>query len=203
VRPQPHVKARRTARQARLRALGYSNYADYLRSAHWKQTKAHYRASDLPQECICGEPDVHLHHMTYDRIGAEKLTDLTPLCPNCHTLIHILEFRGDVSLDFVGFFDEGRAVEGRAALAQFAEQQRQDSAARLRAQQDEVLALSFASRLMRARDHARFKRRVDISHRVHVLKLMIHRGKSNEALTRQLMRIEETAYGWDGWQDAA
>jgi hypothetical protein len=96
-------------RAARLRALGYASYSDYLRSPHWREVKARYRASDLPQACMCGADDVQLHHTTYDRIDAEDLSDLLPLCASCHTLIHVLEARGEVALDFAGFESAERA----------------------------------------------------------------------------------------------
>lgn len=39
----------------------------------------------------------------------ERLEDLTPLCPNCHAMIHVLVNRGEIGLDFAGFVDEQRA----------------------------------------------------------------------------------------------
>lgn len=106
LRPQP----RRRQRAKRLRELGYQDYDDYLRSPHWRAIKARYRASELPQVCMCGETEVHLHHKTYERIGAENLTDLTPLCATCHTLIHVLERRGEIGLDLAGFESAQRRV---------------------------------------------------------------------------------------------
>lgn len=197
-----HVRTRRRKRHAKLLKLGYQGYSDYLRSPHWKAIKAQYRQSELPQDCICGDPDVQLHHMTYARIGNERLTDLTPLCARCHSLIHVLEFRGEIELDFTGFFNEGRATEGREFLRRLAEEQERLRTERLQAQQREVLASSFAARLLKARRHARF-RHVDVSGHIHVLKHMVKRGRDDESLTRQLRRIEEIAYGWEGWRDAA
>lgn len=205
VRPNApkHVRDRRHRRQAQLARLGYTNYNAYLRSPHWQATKARYRQSDLPQDCICGETEVQLHHMTYKRIGGENLTDLTPLCHRCHALIHVLEFRGEIGLNFEGFFDSGRAVEGRDMLRDLAEQQRREVEAARRERQAEVLSLSFATRLLRVREHARFRRHIDITSHTHVLKHMVRDGKSDQALTRKLRQIEEIVYGWDGWRDAA
>lgn len=201
--PPKHVRDRRSQRRSKLLKLGYTNYAEYMRSPHWKAVKARYRASDLPQDCICGEQDVQLHHMTYERIGREELTDLTPLCARCHALVHVLEFRGEITLDFVGFFDSGRAAEGRRALRAFAEEQERQRREHIEAQQREVLALPFAARLIRARDHARFRRRVDVSSAIRILKRSVEEGRSELALTRSLRIIEEKAYGWEGWRDAA
>lgn len=95
----------------RLLALGYSDYPSYLRSSHWVRMRAQYRDSEHPQECICGEMEgLQLHHLTYERVGAERLTDLSPLCAVCHAMIHVLEQRGEVGLDFRGFVNEQRAL---------------------------------------------------------------------------------------------
>jgi 5-methylcytosine-specific restriction endonuclease McrA len=95
----PHVRRRRRKREYALKQLGYRTYSDYTRSAHWRDVKARYRASDLPQACRCGEEKVQYHHKTYERLGAEELTDIEPLCSRCHTVVHSLERRGDMSLD--------------------------------------------------------------------------------------------------------
>jgi hypothetical protein len=101
-----------------LEALGFPDYPAYLRSPHWKAKRADYRCSSQPQECICGETEsLQLHHMTYDRIGDEALTDLTPLCGSCHNMIHELERRGDIGLDLTGFVNEERAKRHQAEQA--------------------------------------------------------------------------------------
>ena len=76
-----------------------------------------YRESDRPQNCICGETErLQLHHLTYERVGAERLDDLTPLCANCHAMIHELERRGEIGLDFTGFVDAKRAERNRSTM---------------------------------------------------------------------------------------
>jgi len=55
--------------------------------------------------------------MTYERVGREELTDLTPLCRRCHAMLHELERRGEVGLDFTGFVNEERARRNREAAA--------------------------------------------------------------------------------------
>jgi len=113
----PAVRKRRRGRQVRLEALGFPDYPAYLRSSHWKAKRAEYRCSPNPQECICGETEsLQLHHTTYERIGNEALTDLTPLCGSCHNMIHELERRGEIGLDFTGFVNEERAKRNRAAV---------------------------------------------------------------------------------------
>lgn len=113
----PHVRQRRLQRQARLARLGFEDYPAYLRSSNWSAVRRRYRESDLPQVCMCGEEDVQLHHMTYERVGEEELTDLVPLCANCHVMIHVLERRGEIALDFAGFESLARAMEYRKTRA--------------------------------------------------------------------------------------
>lgn len=65
------------------------NYRDYIRSAAWAEKRAAYRRSNLPQGCyVCGARKVDLHHKTYKRLGAERLTDLLPLCREHHFRAH-------------------------------------------------------------------------------------------------------------------
>ena len=67
----------------------YPTYAQYLKSAHWKNTKRKYRKSKAPQYClICGDKKYQLHHLTYERIGREHLGDFVPLCATCHGWLH-------------------------------------------------------------------------------------------------------------------
>lgn len=70
-------------------------YKEYLKSEHWKKKQAEYRASSLPQEClICGNKKFEIHHRSYDRIGAELLSDFAPLCRTHHAKTHELVKKG-------------------------------------------------------------------------------------------------------------
>lgn len=199
MRPPRHVRERWARRRARLRRLGYDSYGAYLGSPHWLQLRASYRESDLPQGCICGETDVQLHHMTYERIGAERLTDLTPLCTPCHALVHELERRRQLPLDLDGLCDEGRAAEGRALLNAMAAEARCRREQALADEQREVLALSYAARLLRVARRAKYERHFDVGHELFVIKQRAAKGVSDETMTRLLRRLEERVYGWDGW----
>lgn len=194
----PHVAERRRERAVLLGQLGFSTYGEYLRSPHWVHLRRAYRNSDMPQDCVCGETDVHLHHLTYERIGAEMLIDLTPLCARCHSLVHVLEWRGQVGLDLGKLHDEERALAGREWLRSEVAAREIEAAQRLADEKTLVLSLSFAARLMRARSVLK-ARHIDASHRVHALAGMVKRGASSAALTRNLRRIESLAYGWDDW----
>jgi hypothetical protein len=110
-------RVRRWKRRLRLQELGYRNYREYLRSPHWKAKRLEYAGSEQPQDCMCGETEgLQLHHLTYERIGAEEVTDLTPLCATCHAMVHTLEARGEIGLDFTGFVNEERAKRRKAEV---------------------------------------------------------------------------------------
>lgn len=74
--------------KARLAELNMT-YGEYLKSDIWKRTRARYYAKH-PRQCkICGSRgDIHLHHKTYKRLGAEWLMDLVPLCATHHEEFH-------------------------------------------------------------------------------------------------------------------
>ncbi len=77
-------------------------YASYMRSPAWWQRRHRWveEESVLLQSgqsinCAgCGEPwrlsRDDLHHVSYDRLGAEHHDDLWPMCRHCHTALHDL-----------------------------------------------------------------------------------------------------------------
>jgi 5-methylcytosine-specific restriction endonuclease McrA len=71
-----------------------AEYRQYIQSPAWRAVRQRYFASGMPQECyVCGtprKPGMHLHHRTYKNLGAERLMDLVPVCPDCHELIHAI-----------------------------------------------------------------------------------------------------------------
>lgn len=79
-----------------LRALPY---AEYLQSPWWRAKRndalraARYRC----QRCE-SKRELQVHHLTYERIGAELPGDLEVLCRGCHLGEHSLETRTFVSL---------------------------------------------------------------------------------------------------------
>jgi len=64
-------------------------YEAYISSPEWKLKRAEYKAS-RPWSCfVCSETKkLHLHHITYRRMGCELLDDLIPLCSDCHAATH-------------------------------------------------------------------------------------------------------------------
>lgn len=66
------------------------SYEDYLRTKHWKNIKNEY-SKRYERECVCcgeREGNLHLHHLTYERIGNEEMEDLVYLCKKCHMNLH-------------------------------------------------------------------------------------------------------------------
>jgi hypothetical protein len=80
-------QADRLNRSARRR--GYKSYSHYLHSSHWQGFRVRYREFGRPQYCIkCGAKEFVLHHLSYKRMGREKLDDVIALCPDCHAWEH-------------------------------------------------------------------------------------------------------------------
>jgi len=67
-----------------LRFLGFKSLPHYLKSKHWRHFKRLYKTSGLPQACAhCGFCQFQLRHLSHERLGAELLTDVLPLCNHC------------------------------------------------------------------------------------------------------------------------
>lgn len=114
----PHVAARVDRRDERLKSLGYNDYAGYLASPAWRKVKARYRKLVIEACGLCGcDGSLDLHHTTYERVGEELPNDLVWLCRNCHRMVHVLEQRGDMGLDFAGLEDFQRAARYAAENA--------------------------------------------------------------------------------------
>ena len=80
---QPHLNG------AAFYKMNRDDYQKYLQSSHWRKVKAQYKKRYKYVCYLCGATDIlHLHHVTYERIGNENLTDLVYLCENCHSFIH-------------------------------------------------------------------------------------------------------------------
>lgn len=69
----------------------WRNYQIYLESDHWKA----FRAKILNERKHCCEnckssERLQIHHITYERLGAELPTDVAVLCKPCHKRTHRL-----------------------------------------------------------------------------------------------------------------
>jgi hypothetical protein len=200
----PHLLARWAHRDARLSELGFSSYGEFLKSDGWQRTKERFRESQMPQECICGDDDVHFHHLTYERLGRERLSDLMPLCRRCHQMVHALERRGDIGLDLEGLtLDEERAAAGRAFLTGEVLRLEHEREFSLREEQARILAMTYAARLTNAVKVAKSKRR-DVSREVRLIGIILRKPvspKRERFLTLRLRLIEEKAYDWEDWAE--
>lgn len=90
----------RVPRESRCRTLKPDEYAAYIRSPEWQSVRQRYFASPgMPQFCmVCGSSAFDLHHMTYKRLGHERLSDLWPLCREHHLGVHTLMKEAGVDL---------------------------------------------------------------------------------------------------------
>jgi 5-methylcytosine-specific restriction endonuclease McrA len=90
---------RRLLRRKRLHALGLKmeEYDTYLQSAHWqdfrKQVFAKQRerlGKNCCERCPKGGDDtkLHVHHLTYERLGKECFEDVQIICGECHDKEH-------------------------------------------------------------------------------------------------------------------
>jgi 5-methylcytosine-specific restriction endonuclease McrA len=74
------------------RAEWWEEYSAYLRSPQWYALRSQilerdeYRCQTHFEGCTATAD--HVHHLTYDRMGAELYEDLVSVCLSCHTLIH-------------------------------------------------------------------------------------------------------------------
>jgi 5-methylcytosine-specific restriction endonuclease McrA len=72
--------------------VDYEDYSQYLRSSHWASVRrrARARAGDRCERCGVprSEAVLHVHHLTYEHLGAELDDELQVLCESCHQEAH-------------------------------------------------------------------------------------------------------------------
>lgn len=148
----PQIAARASTRDAKLKSLGHKDYAAYLASPAWAKVKAHYRKLVIEACGLCGcESQLDLHHMTYERVGEELPADLVWLCRSCHRMVHVLEKRGDMGLDFAGLEDFQRAARYAAENAARNEQAEAEfSCSRYEHGRDELAIMNIAQQIKTA-----------------------------------------------------
>lgn len=67
----------------------FINYHDYMATKSWEEKKIERLKHDGYQCQICGSgKNLTVHHITYDRLGAEDLDDIITVCKTCHDKIH-------------------------------------------------------------------------------------------------------------------
>lgn len=66
-------------------------YTAYLESAAWQQKREEAFAAYGRTCNLCEAPDnLHVHHLTYERLFNEDIADLQVLCRTCHVTTHQL-----------------------------------------------------------------------------------------------------------------
>ena len=91
-------------RRAQLHKLGLrmEEYeTKYLFSIHWREFRERVLTSQRERlgRNICERcppdaneklaTDLHVHHLTYERLGEERMEDVAILCRKCHDKIHL------------------------------------------------------------------------------------------------------------------
>lgn len=67
----------------------YVEYSTYILSEDWNTKRKSRLAKDNYQCAICGTgKNLSVHHITYERLGSERLDDLITLCKDCHKQVH-------------------------------------------------------------------------------------------------------------------
>lgn len=65
-----------------------SKFGNYYGSEEWKKTRKRILGRDEQRCQACGAAAECVHHIVYDRLGAENDLDLISLCHSCHDAIH-------------------------------------------------------------------------------------------------------------------
>ncbi len=85
-------------------------YKKHLCSANWKKFRklAIEKANHRCEKCKISSGSLEVHHLNYDRLGREFLTDVQVVCPSCHPQADVerkrfLEARGLVRRDNAAF----------------------------------------------------------------------------------------------------
>lgn len=73
-----------------LEIVGRDRYFAYLRSSSWQRVRRRelHRAGYVCEDCSVSNVPLHVHHLTYERLGLEAPGDLRVLCAVCHEARH-------------------------------------------------------------------------------------------------------------------
>jgi len=65
------------------------DYKSYLQSPEWERRRqAAFDYADHRCQVCYSNIKIQAHHRTYERLGAERPSDLTVLCDDCHAKYH-------------------------------------------------------------------------------------------------------------------
>lgn len=65
-----------------------ADYQRYLCSRHWRIFRLAVMIAANGRCAICNKPADDVHHLTYERVEKELLSDVAPLCRGCHEQQH-------------------------------------------------------------------------------------------------------------------
>jgi hypothetical protein len=70
-------------------------YDNYLQSPQWRGLRQRVieRAKSVYERCLKNRI-TEVHHLTYDRLGNERIEDLLGVCRTCHEELHEIEAEG-------------------------------------------------------------------------------------------------------------
>jgi len=72
-------------RRERLTKYQVAYREGYLQSAHWQEVrKRKLKQAGYKCEACGAKVKLDIHHLTYQRLGKERLSDLQALCRSCH-----------------------------------------------------------------------------------------------------------------------
>ena len=63
-------------------------YEAYLQSGAWRDIRERVLERDKFKCDFCGDEATQVHHLTYKRVGYEKMSDLVSVCVECHEAEH-------------------------------------------------------------------------------------------------------------------
>ena len=73
------------------------SYQEYITSQKWFNRRKGILGLDGYRCVLCGRKyELQVHHLTYERLGAESPDDLATLCVRCHNDVHIAQ-RGELA----------------------------------------------------------------------------------------------------------
>ena len=92
-RRRGHKQRSKYARRYGPQARRGVEYDVYINGPEWRTKRLERRRLDEDTCCRCGvrpihERGLHVHHLSYDRLGHELMRDLRTLCAACHRDVH-------------------------------------------------------------------------------------------------------------------
>ncbi len=119
----PAIRSAPPARDAFDEAQFYRTmpYERYLTTGHWRTTRnaALKRAGYRCAKCTAGR-NLQVHHLSYDRLGAETDSDLEVLCRGCHLGLHVHEVKNGLGV-YLKLVSETLAAESFHSMADLLE----------------------------------------------------------------------------------